>query len=614
MVINGPYIRIGSGGGGGAAVVTIDGAPSNVVADTYSLDKIILTWDINSTNHEGHKIYISTDNVNFTLKGTVYGITKSFIADSLTISTQYYFYVVAYLSTTESAKSYASALILDAWYLRGGITASKCVAAYDAANATTLANSYINLKNPGTYNLNPLVAPAFRPGKGWEFNGSTTKLDTGITAGTGWSMIVRFSDGYNIGDQQLAGAYVTKSFNLANRINTSPIKVQYGNSGNILVAPAMLAGCLAVAGPKGYRNGVNEGGDIATGTMPAASIYIGTQHAGAGYGFLRGKISHVAIYNDTLTPTEVAAVSNVLVYHDGIMENYVKLGLGMFIHFNMATFGPDEYAAGNQAADTFNPTDLVIDEWLDTAVLGGMKYACLTSSHIDGFALWPTAWHETGYSPYSVAETSWYVSHGNKDIVSDFVTGCRTRGLKPCLYYCFRNYTHEIRSGTNEDTDITAYTNMITTQLTELLTNYGEITALWLDCYIWDILLSDIPYATIYNLVKGIQPNCLIIVNAQLVNPHVSSEILEFETYTMGDLPADKGSFAEQCVTIRTDHKWFYHTGQTNDAADLISKTDLNAKKAQVNSRNGTYLINVTPDKTGHLPALQKSIIESLPL
>ena len=61
---------------------------------------------------------------------------------------------------------------------------------------------------------------------------------------------------------------------------------------------------------------------------------------------------------------------------------------------------------------------------------------------------------------------------------------------------------------------------MIKEQLRELLTNYGEITALIIDG--WDapwsrISYDDVPFEDIYRLVKSIQPNCLVMdLNARI--------------------------------------------------------------------------------------------------
>ena len=47
------------------------------------------------------------------------------------------------------------------WWLSGGVSAANCVAAYQPIGATSLAASYTNLANPGTYTAAPGVAPTF---------------------------------------------------------------------------------------------------------------------------------------------------------------------------------------------------------------------------------------------------------------------------------------------------------------------------------------------------------------------------------------------------------------------------------------------------------------------
>lgn len=83
----------------------LDGSPSLLTATVDSDTAITLNWTIGSTNHDGHRIYISTDNVTFVEKGTVTGATATYQATGLTAGTLYYFYVVAYKGSTESTAS-----------------------------------------------------------------------------------------------------------------------------------------------------------------------------------------------------------------------------------------------------------------------------------------------------------------------------------------------------------------------------------------------------------------------------------------------------------------------------------------------------------------------------
>lgn len=78
------------------SILAPNGAPSALSLTVNSDTAITLNWTIGSTNHDGHRIYISTDNVTFTEKGTVTGSTATYQATGLTQGTKYYFYVVAY--------------------------------------------------------------------------------------------------------------------------------------------------------------------------------------------------------------------------------------------------------------------------------------------------------------------------------------------------------------------------------------------------------------------------------------------------------------------------------------------------------------------------------------
>lgn len=87
------------------SILAPNGAPSALTLTVNDDTKITLNWTIGSTNHDGHRIYISTDGVTFTEKGTVTGSTATYQATGLTQGTQYYFYVVAYRGSIESIAS-----------------------------------------------------------------------------------------------------------------------------------------------------------------------------------------------------------------------------------------------------------------------------------------------------------------------------------------------------------------------------------------------------------------------------------------------------------------------------------------------------------------------------
>lgn len=268
----------------------------------------------------------------------------------------------------------------------------------------------------------------------------------------------------------------------------------------------------------------------------------------------------------------------------------------------MGTFTQADLSDPNLDVNTFAPTDLDIDQWLDACVSAGMTYATLTTKHHDGFALWPTAYHVGANPPYSVAQTTWYANNGNPDIVSLFVTKCRAHNLNPCLYFSMLDLTYEVRSGTNETTDAAGYLVMIEAQLTELLTNYGDITALWFDGWGWHMGYEEIPYATVYNFVKNLQPNCLVIENSH-THPTVTSEIEVYEFGSDGHIPEANVRRSEEVDTMRVDNAWFYVSADS-DAA-LTSAAELLEAIHDANNYTGTYQLGIAPGTDGHLSAAQ---------
>ena len=206
-----------------------------------------------------------------------------------------------------------------AWYLAGGVSAANCVAAYQAKGAASLAASYTNLANPGTYNAAPGVAPTFDTATGWTFNGSSQYLTTGVVpdaTAQAWSMFIRFSNASGATNNYIAGCSDTVPnpdlvFFLISRPAAST--VFFANGANTAsYSSSATSGVLGFAGVTGYLNGssvatIAAGG--AANTRPS-SIFMGANSFNASaLAFFNGKIQAVAIYNVTLNAATVAAIS-----------------------------------------------------------------------------------------------------------------------------------------------------------------------------------------------------------------------------------------------------------------------------------------------------------------
>lgn len=195
------------------------------------------------------------------------------------------------------------------WYLAGGVPSANCIAAYQPVGAANIAASYINLANPGTYDLTTTAAPTFSAETGWAFPGTRNKfLQTGITPAAGYSMIIQFSESST--NVVLAGAFKIGAYFQINP-NQATNEVLYQSGGTMAVAVGMAAGNLCVAGNRGYRDGVIEAGTIPGWTDSAYTIWIGgTNNNGTLSNGYVGKIQALAIYDVTLTAPQVAAIAS----------------------------------------------------------------------------------------------------------------------------------------------------------------------------------------------------------------------------------------------------------------------------------------------------------------
>ncbi|MBL8994348.1 MAG: alpha-L-fucosidase [Spirochaetia bacterium] len=76
------------------------------------------------------------------------------------------------------------------------------------------------------------------------------------------------------------------------------------------------------------------------------------------------------------------------------LRKWEALGYGMFLHFGMSTYDGEELSDGKAPAGLYAPDHLDVEGWVSLARDAGMKYAVLTTKHVAGFSLWPSAEHD----------------------------------------------------------------------------------------------------------------------------------------------------------------------------------------------------------------------------
>ena len=192
---------------------------------------------------------------------------------------------------------------------------------------------------------------------------------------------------------------------------------------------------------------------------------------------------------------------------------------GLFIHWGVySVLGNGEWVMENtkipiaeyeKLPAKFNPTQFDAAEWVSMAKNAGMKYITITSKHHDGFAMFATKqnrWNIVDATPYK------------KDPLKMLAEECRKQGLKLFFYYSQLDWHHPDyfplgrtgkTAGRPAGGDFNRYLDFMDAQLTELLTNYGDVGGIWFDGW-WDKPEADWRLQKTYSLIHRLQPAALV--------------------------------------------------------------------------------------------------------
>ena len=172
------------------------------------------------------------------------------------------------------------------------------------------------------------------------------------------------------------------------------------------------------------------------------------------------------------------------------VKNMLDARWGMFLHFSLGTFSNQEWTQGITDPAFFNPKQINTDQWCEVAKDAGMGYIILVAKHHDGFCLWDT----------KTTEFKTTNSALKKDVIAELRKSCDKYGIKLCLYFSEADWTW--KDFKNPE--------MKREQLTELVSNYGEIALIWLDVAQWD---GGLDHRETEAIIRKYQPNCFIGVN-----------------------------------------------------------------------------------------------------
>ena len=280
----------------------------------------------------------------------------------------------------------------------------------------------------------------------------------------------------------------------------------------------------------------------------------------------------------------------------------------LFVHLGVNTFTDREWGDGTESPRIFDPAALDARQWTRAAKAAGVKSMILTAKHHDGFCLWPTR-----TTTHSVASSPWRGGTGN--VVREFVDACRADGIRPGLYLSPWD-RHEPSYG-----DSPRYNDLYIAQLTELLTQYGDIHEVWFDganaegpngkkqVYDWP---------RTWGTVRRLQPNAVMFSDAgpdvrwignesgtagttnwSTVDPRIVSapgvtgdEVMR--SLQQGDRDGTIWRPGETDVSIRPG--WFYHPAEDTKVRSAENLVDLYFTSV---GRNSKLLLNVPPTRDG---------------
>lgn len=275
----------------------------------------------------------------------------------------------------------------------------------------------------------------------------------------------------------------------------------------------------------------------------------------------------------------------------------------MFVCLDPCTWQGREYDDHSTPLDRINPKALDTDQWCETATFWGAREILFVAKHTGGFCWWQT---ET--TDYGIKNTPY--QNGKGDVLKELSASCKKYGLNLGIYVYPGDDTWGAGVGsggrTSDPEKQEAYNKVFRQQLTETLTNYGDVSEVWFDgsCVIdvSDILekyagssvIFQGPHATLR--WPGTESGTLFYpvwntVKSEDFNTGVSTQVHDDPN---GDIWAPL-----ETNTTLYDHFWFWSPEKMKKRKSLDQLMECYYKSVGYGS---VFLLNSTPDTSGLIP------------
>ncbi len=289
---------------------------------------------------------------------------------------------------------------------------------------------------------------------------------------------------------------------------------------------------------------------------------------------------------------------------------FERLGYGLFITWGLhSQLGRGEwiqYHAGIPVAeyaklkDTFTAADFDAVAVARLVRESGMRYACLTTRHHEGFSLYDTRGLSDFDAPHSPA---------GRDLVAEFVEASRAEGIVPILYHTTLDWRWDSAHCSEER--FSEYLDHLQASVEVLCTQYGPVGGFWFDGN-WS-RAADWREERLYAMVRRHQPEAILINNSGLhAQGAVGHPELDCVTFEQG-LPAapDRSGWpkylaGEMCETLNS------HWGIGRLDFNYKGPAELIRHLCACRKTGANYLLNIGPAGQGGIPAYEAAALRKV--
>lgn len=295
---------------------------------------------------------------------------------------------------------------------------------------------------------------------------------------------------------------------------------------------------------------------------------------------------------------------------------------GMFVHFGAyALIGKGEWVQDTgkipleeyiKYPPRFNPEKFDAGKWVGLAKRAGQKYIIITTKHHDGFCLF-----DSKLTDYTIMRTPF-----GRDLCRELADECRRQGIRIGFYYSIMDWHHPDyvprrkweKDRTTEGADFNRYVEYMRGQIRELMSNYGEICALWFDGGWEHKSQEDLDkFRQIIEMARDLQPRMLVNNRANIGGDYETPEQRIPATGVLD--PQGKPAMWEVCMTMTTGHGSFAPTawwGYDRDEKVFKPADELVQKLVDVTSKGGNFLLNVGPTELGEIRPEETDRLEAV--